>query len=60
MDLRVQFHRFKVGVQVGVGKVALELFPTLEDLLSNVTPQGNAGQPRGGIPEQLPSCLGYS
>ena len=43
MGLGVQFHRFKVGVQVGVGKVALELLPTLEDLLGNVTPQGNAG-----------------
>ena len=60
MGLGVQFHRFKVGVQVGVGKVALELLPTLEDLLSNITPQGNAGQPRGGTPEQSPSCLGYS
>ena len=60
MGLGVQFHRFKVGVQVGVGKVALELLPTLEDLLSNITPQGNAGQPRGGTLEQSPSCLGYS
>ena len=51
MGLEVQFHRFKVGVQVGVGKVALELLPTSEDLLDNDTSQGNVGQPRGDIPE---------
>ena len=51
MGLGVQFHRFKVGVLVGMGKVALELFPILEDLLDNDTPQGNAEQPRGSIPE---------
>ena len=60
MGLGVQFHRFKVGVQVGVGEVALELLPILEDLLDNDTPQGNAGQLRGSIPEQSPSCPGYS
>ena len=42
MGLGVQFRRFKVGVLVGMGKVALELFPILEDLLDNDTPQGNA------------------
>ena len=51
VGLEVQFHRFKVGVQVGVGKVALELLPTSEDLLDNDTSQGNVGQPRGDIPE---------
>ena len=60
MGLGVQFHRFKVGVQVGVGKVALELLPTSEDLLSSDTPQGIARQPRGDISEQSLSCPGYS
>ena len=60
VGLGVQFHRFKVGVKVGVGEVALELLPTSEDLLGGDTPQGNAGQSRCGILEQLPYCLGYS
>ena len=40
--------------------MALELLPTSEDLLDGDTLEGNAGQPRCGIPEQLPYCLGYS
>ena len=43
-----------------MGEVALELLPTSEDLLGDDTPQGNAGQSRCGILEQLPYCLGYS
>ena len=39
--------------------MALELLLTSKDLLSGDTPQGNVGQPRCGIPEQLPSYLGY-
>ena len=43
MSLGVQFHRLKVGVKVGVGEVALELLPTLEDMLGNNIPKARSG-----------------
>ena len=49
MVLRVQFYRFKVGVKVGVGEVALELLPTLEDMLDNNIPKAMPGS-QGACP----------
>ena len=46
MDLGVKFHRFKVGVKVGVGEVALELLSTSEDMLGS------------NIPKAMPSSRG--
>ena len=38
--------------------MALELVPTLVDMLGNDIPQGTAGQIRGGVSECLSSCSG--
>ena len=43
VGLGVQFHRFKVGVKVGVGEVALELLPTLKDMLGSNIPKARLG-----------------
>ena len=43
MGLGVQFHRFKVGVKVRVGEVALELLPTSEDMLGSNIPKAMLG-----------------
>ena len=43
VGLGVQFHCFKVGVKVGVGEVALELLPTLKDMLGSNIPKARLG-----------------
>ena len=45
VGLGVQFHRFKVGVKVGVGvgEVALELLPTLKDMFGSNIPKARLG-----------------
>ena len=50
MGLGVRFLRFKVGIKVGVGEVALELLTTSEDMLGNNIPKAMLGN-RGHIPE---------
>ena len=50
MGLGVQFLRFKVGIKVGVGEVALELLTTSKDMLGNNIPKAMLGN-RGHIPE---------
>ena len=43
MGLGVQFLRFKVGIKVGVGEVALELLTTSKDMLGNNIPKAMLG-----------------
>ena len=50
VGLGVRFLRFKVGIKVGVGEVALELLTTSEDMLGNSIPKAMLGN-RGHIPE---------
>ena len=50
VGLGVQFLRFKVGIKVGVGEVALELLTTSKDMLGNNIPKAMLGN-RGHIPE---------
>ena len=57
MGLGVQFHRFKVGVKVGVGEVALELLPTSEDMLGSNIPKAMQGS-RRAYPQAVATLLG--
>ena len=50
--LRVQLYRFKVGVKVGVGEVALELLPTSEDMLDSNIPKAMPGS-QGACPRAI-------
>ena len=52
VGLGVQFHRFKVGVKVGVREVALELLPTSEDMLGINIPKVRLGS-RGVFPRAV-------
>ena len=52
MVLKVQFYRFKVGVKVGVGEVALELLPTSEDMLDSNIPKAMPGS-QGPCPRAI-------
>ena len=56
MGLGVQFHRFKVGVKVEVGEVALELLPISEDILGSNIPKAMSTS-RGAFPQAVATLL---